>query len=384
MRTAIGFLSVLLVALIAVFCAACGAGDDTEPPATVTKYYAYVATRVVAAGSIYGFSINTATGALTALTGSPFPTGAQLSPSSMAIDPAGRFAYVASPYLTLSSGYVSAYQIDPTSGRLRENANSPFLLGNCLGITINSTGRFAYFAEVPSQVRAFDLDLGQGSLTAEIPGSPYGFGGQGLPLNINVDPSGHNLLYVLNSDLGIYGYKINSATGELTLIQGSPFPGTQDAYSFGMDPQSKFLYAANTWLRTISAFRIDSASGQLTEIPGSHVAAGSAPQSVTVGLSGKFAYVADTGSDQVMVYTVNATTGALTFTSSFFRLRSSPRLVTIEPTGKFAYVANIGSADISICAINPSTGALTQTNESPLSLGAGLNPEAIAFVKIIQ
>jgi len=87
--------------LIAVFCAACGAGDDTEPPATVTKYYAYVATRVVADGSIYGFSINATTGALTAITGSPFPTGAQLSPSSMAIDPAGRFAYVASPYLTL-------------------------------------------------------------------------------------------------------------------------------------------------------------------------------------------------------------------------------------------------------------------------------------------
>jgi len=45
-------------------------------------------------------------------------------------------------------------------------------------------------------------------------------------------------------------------------------------------------------------------------------------------------------------------------------------------------VANIDSADISICAINPSTGALTQINESPLSLGAGLSPEAIAIVKI--
>jgi len=368
--------------LIAVFCAACGAGDDTEPPATVTKYYAYIASRVAADGTVHGYSINTTTGALTALTGSPFPTGTQLEPSSMAIDPAGRFAYVASPYLTLSSGYVSAYQIDPTSGRLRGNANSPFLLGNCLGIAIPSTGRFAYFAEVPSQVRAFDLD--QGSLTTEIPGSPYGFGGQGFPMNINVDPSGHNLLYVLNSDLGIYGYKINSATGELTLIQGSPFPGTQDAYSFGMDPQSKFLYAANTGLRTVSAFRIDSASGQLTEIPGSHVAAGSGPQSVTVGLSGKFAYVADTGSDQVMVYTVNAATGALTFTSSFFRLGSSPRFVTMEPTGKFAYVTNIGSVDISICAINPSTGALTQINESPLSFGAGMRLDAIAIVKITQ
>jgi 6-phosphogluconolactonase (cycloisomerase 2 family) len=370
--------------LAAVFCAACGAGDDTEPPATVTKYYAYVASRVAADGRVHGFSINTTTGALTALTGSPFPTGTQLEPSSMAIDPAGRFAYVASPYLTLSSGYVSAYQIDPTSGRLRGNANSPFLLGNCLGIAINSTGRFAYFAEVPSQVRAFDLDLGQGSLTAEIPGSPYGFGGEGFPLDIKVDPSGHNLLYVLNSDLGIYAYKINSATGELTLIQGSPFPGTQDAYSFGMDPQSKFLYAANTGPRTVSAFRIDSASGQLTEIPGSHVAAGSTPMSVTVGPSGKFAYVADTGSDQVMAYTVNAATGALTFTSSFFRLGSSPLFVTIEPTGKFAYVTNIGSVDISICAINPSTGALTQINESPLSFGAGVRLDAIAIVKIIQ
>lgn len=369
---------------IAVFSAACGAGDDTEPPATVAKYYAYVASYAVAGGSVHGYSINTTTGALTALTGSPFPTGTQLRPSSMAADPTGRFAYVASPYLSLSSGYVSAYQIDPTSGRLRGNAYSPFLLGNCLGIAINSTGRFAYFAEMPSQVRAFDLELGQGSLTTEIPGSPYGFGGQGGPLNISVDPSGRNLLYVLNSDLGIYGYKINSATGELTLIQGSPFPGTQDAYSFGMDPQSKFLYAANVGLRTVSAFRIDSASGQLTEIPGSHVAAGSEPQSVTVGLSGKFAYVADTPADQVMVYTVNAATGVLTFTSSFFRSGSSPRFVTIEPTGKFAYVANIGTTDISICAISPSTGALTQINESPLSLGAGVSPEAIAIVKIIQ
>jgi YVTN family beta-propeller protein len=72
--------------------------------------FAYVANSVSNDISIY--SIDAATGVLT-----PFVTGtiaAGLSPTSIAIDPSGKFAYVANS----GSNDVSMYSIDPASGAL--------------------------------------------------------------------------------------------------------------------------------------------------------------------------------------------------------------------------------------------------------------------------
>ena len=370
--------------LLIVCFAACSTGgdDDDNPPPTVYKYYAYVANG--AGGDVTGFSIDPTTGALTVLAGSPFPTGAVSTPLCVVVDPTGKYAYAASGAYG-APGYISTYTVDKASGRLTGIAGSPLRLDNGLGgIAINSTGRFAYIAEWPSQVRGYDINIGQGALTAEIQGSPYGFGGDPWNRFIKAAASGHNLLYVANTAIGLHGYKINSTTGELTLIQGSPFPGTEGVIHFDLDLEARFLYAVSEGGSHVQAFTIDPVSGQLSVILGSPFAAGTETSSVAVDPLGRYAYVTNFSSDEVIAYTINSVTGTLNLVGSSYRLGSHPSHVMVEPTGKFVYVANTGPNDISVYAINQSTGALTQIVGSPFSLGALQYPQSIAIVKIAQ
>src|SRR4029077_3161316 len=62
------------------------------------------------AGSISAYSINSQTGALLPVSGSPFPDPG--GPRSIAVDPKGRFAYV----VNVADDTISAYAIDGTTG----------------------------------------------------------------------------------------------------------------------------------------------------------------------------------------------------------------------------------------------------------------------------
>jgi 6-phosphogluconolactonase len=97
-----------------------------------------------------------------------------------------------------------------------------------------------------------------------------------------------------NSD-NVSAFTINTATGALREIAGSPFVAGDQPYSVTVDPSGKFVYVANRASYNVSAFTINTATGALTEIAGSPFAAGMMPRSVVVDPSGKFAYVVSTG-----------------------------------------------------------------------------------------
>ncbi len=90
--------------------------------------FAYVADS--GGGTVLAYRINPATGALTQVIGSPFPAG--LEPASVAVDPLGRFAYVANynDAGTGDPGTISAYRVNPAIGTLIKVAGSPFQTGN--------------------------------------------------------------------------------------------------------------------------------------------------------------------------------------------------------------------------------------------------------------
>jgi hypothetical protein len=80
---------------------------------------------------------------LTQLSNSPFAAGSH--PFSVAVDPSGKFAYVAND----GSNNVSAYTIDSTTGALTQLSNSPFPAGSSplsMAIAVvNTTEPFATF-----------------------------------------------------------------------------------------------------------------------------------------------------------------------------------------------------------------------------------------------
>jgi uncharacterized repeat protein (TIGR01451 family) len=93
--------------------------------------FAYVANAV--SNDVAGYTINVTTGALTAIPGSTFPAGC--GPASVAVDPTGKFAYVANSGHWYNSSCVdngsdvSGYTINATTGALTTIPGSPFLAG---------------------------------------------------------------------------------------------------------------------------------------------------------------------------------------------------------------------------------------------------------------
>jgi 6-phosphogluconolactonase len=102
--------------LTSVGSATTGAGT-TFVQIEVSGKYAYASAGSVTTNGLYGYAIDPTTGALTALTGSPYTTGSQ--PLFVTIDPSGTYAYTAN----YGSANVSGFKIDPTTG-------VPAFLGN--------------------------------------------------------------------------------------------------------------------------------------------------------------------------------------------------------------------------------------------------------------
>jgi 6-phosphogluconolactonase len=258
--------------------------------------------------TISAFTIDAVAGALASAAGSPYTTGAAV-PYQIAIDPAGRFAYVG------TTGNLLAYSIDAATGALTALAGSPFDAGTMpLFITIHPTGEFAYVTNYTSSaVSAYRVNATTGALSA-VTGSPFATGGAN-PSSIAVDPTGR-FAYVTNSNGGsVAAYAIDTATGTLTPVAGSPFAAGGCPMSATVDPTGKFVYVADTGCGgagSVLAYTLDSATGALTPVTGSPFAAGVGAYSVTVDPTGRYAYVTNLTVGTVSAYTIQTVTGALT------------------------------------------------------------------------
>lgn len=356
--------------------------------AAPTPKFAYVANSYVSTVSAY--AIDSSTGALREITGSPFTAGPG---PTVTVDPSGRFAYVTS----YNDNKVSAYTINGSTGALREIAGSPFATGSSpISVTVDPLGRFAYVAnECRSasrcrfgNVSAYTINSSTGALRA-VAGSPFPAGS--APLSVTVDSSGR-FAYVVNycnsscAAGTVSAYTINGSTGALTAVAGSPFATGNGPRSLSVDPSGQFAYVTNSEADSVTAYAISRSTGALTAVAGSPFAAGSFPDSVTVDPSGKFAYVANYGDNTISAYTINRSTGALTtVTSSPFAAGITPSWVTVDPSGHFAYVADVCDSSpnclagtVSAYTINRSTGALSAVAGSPFAAGRGPYSLAIA------
>ncbi len=271
-------------------------------------------------GTVSAYSINHPSGILIPVQGSPFPAGT--TPWSIALDPMGRFAYVANR----GDDTIGAYVIDGVTGTLTPVPGSPFPENPTIkgefpwAVAVDPTGKFVYVANYyAANVRAFAIDQNTGAL-AQVPGSPFPAGG--IPRGLTVDPAGR-FVYVASGYRGSPGivsaFTIDANSGALTPVAGSPFPvPTDPKSSFGqslpnsvtVDPSGRILYVTDSWQSDIWAYAIDEPTGALTLLPGSPFPAQDGPFSITVIPRGKFAYSSNTGT--VSAFTIARTTGALT------------------------------------------------------------------------
>ena len=82
---------------------------------------------------------------------------------------------------------------------------------------------------------------------------------------------------------GTSAYTINSSTGALRAVAGSPFATGSSPFSAAVDPSGQFAYVANDADNTVSAYAVvNSSAGALRAVSGSPFAAGLAPALVAI------------------------------------------------------------------------------------------------------
>jgi len=187
----------------------------------------------------------------------------------------------------------------------------------------------------------------------------------------------------------VSGFSV-APSGTLTLLPGSPFitggegtgGGLYSAPRIAASPMGGFLYVANGGTNNVSVFSIDSTSGKLTSIPGSPFATGSLGSgtlALAVTPDNKFLYAGDSNADEITVFSIGRD-GALSIVAE------SPYLIpgaladyasidgmSVSPDGDLLAVAlpSEGLLDeIAIFTIGVD-GSLTAAPDSPLFPAGG-------------
>jgi 6-phosphogluconolactonase len=268
--------------------------------------------------AIEGFSIDT-TGALSTIAGSPFPAPGAGGIAGVAIDPAGTFLYATTDTAPsgTGTGLLAVFSIDSTSGALSQITGSPYPAGiSPQQIVVAPSGQFLYICDSERGTLAFSLTSG---VPRPISGSPFPGGSQGLAFV-------HNGSYIYGVDIDnlVTAYSVDGATGLLAAVPGSPFldpAGTGSlAGAIVIDPSGSFLYTYNIFglPNTISGFAINSSTGALSSVPGSPFDASDYTAflsfaNVVIDPSGEFLYASCADSNcGILAFKIDATTGTLT------------------------------------------------------------------------
>lgn len=333
-------------------------------------------------GTISGFSVNSATGKLTKIKGSPFPAGVGAGPLSHSRN--GRFLY-----LSLLLQYqgepcgnefaqLISYGIAPATGDLSQLDNVTLPDYCPSSVVVDSSGKFVYIALIDfgdTKVGAIAAYQSKAGVFTPVNGSPFlspievPFGQQPAIGTLALSHDG-TVLYASdpNDSSGILIFDRDTSTGALTFR--STFNSGAAFGAMAVTPSGKFLLAAPPYGPGTYEYSIG-ANGDLTAVPGSPFASpdNSIVNAISVSPNGKFVAIAEMGG--IVVQRVTPKNGALSLVAGSPFGGGLPPAATFDPSGDFVYVP--GAA----YKINTQTGALSRIS----GFKTGSAPEAITAVK---
>jgi len=354
-----GFLAVAAAGLLSCGSTASNANGGGSSPSDPTAEMLYSAPSGGLLNLFGIFAVDSTTGASTSGWGYLGPivdaTG------MVAVD--SRFLYVVQP--ATSGQQLYGYRLTANSGTLT-TISTPLLATEAEGLASTPSGQYLYVAE-DGKVEGFQVNSSTGALTA-VPGSPY-TGGQSAFLT--VDPTGR-FLYASddNGNGSIDAYSITS-TGALTPLAGSPFAASPQSSSTTY-PQAIVATGAGVYVTLygtggIAAFSMNSSTGVLTQMTGSPYAAGS--HTYYMVAAGNFIYATDLQTYDIFAYKADPGSGALT------QITGSPYTqgeitLAVDPANRYLFVC--GSYNlISSYSIDANSGALTIAETSFGSASGG-------------
>ena len=296
-------------------------------------------------------------------------------------------------------------QLAPITSGGMFNPKTPF--GGFTGLTMDGLGRYLYTSDSNGYLQHIrEFTVGAGGALEE--GPILSTSSVGWTLQA-ADPTG-KYIYAWSNDynsgnIGLSVFSVDSSTGALTEIAGSPFlvatasstslvsPSAQFiGGSITFHPSGKFLYAsfwnyslaenAPTYVIDdyIYTFSIDPVTGALSTVPGPPIFLPNVSlNQIVMHPNGKFLYASsqltNVSSPGILMFPIDGTSGAATATPvSVGTGKTYYSQLLIDPSS--SVLVGIGST-IDSFTINSSTGLLTAA--SSLTTDSGTTPGPLAF-----
>jgi len=199
--------------------------------------------------------------------------------------------------------------------------------------------------------------------------------------------------YASQDNPGIFVYRMDSTTGDLTLLH--KISGVVNPSFLAIDPTCRFLYSVSELGNFqgkksggLSAFAIDPKNGDLNLL-NQQPSQGQAPCYVSVDKTGKWVFNANYSSGNVAVHPI-LQDGKLGEVSDIKQHEGSSinpnrqkapyaHSIVIDPSNKFAYASDLGIDKIMIYAIDLANGKLNPNDPPFVSVKPGSGPRHFTF-----
>jgi len=211
-------------------------------------------------GTVYGYAIDGTTGALTKV---PFSPNTVLGGTSIAANPAGTLLFVSD----FGTGDISVFNISQTDGSLSAVSGSPFPSGILAAqIATDGLGKYLYVTSGFGGGQVAALAIASNGVLSIVPNSPFSF-----PMSkVLGENSGKYLVGITGVDSHLYVFGINQ-TGALSEIG---LPLTQSipvdlAVSPVASPNGSFVYAFDGLSLPMEGYELNASTGALTVLTNS-------------------------------------------------------------------------------------------------------------------
>jgi 6-phosphogluconolactonase len=313
-----------------------------------------------------------------------------VNPAFLAVHPNRKFLYVVTED-PLSVGpnfdhasYVTAFQIDSATGKLRRLNSLPTGGTSTCYLSIDKTGHYLMFANFGSSsvtVLRINDDGSIGEQTSFMKHIGHGrdpaFQSKAHPHSIDVSPDNR---FAIVSDLGVdkvFVYRFDAATGQLSPDR----PGFVEAESgggprhFTFDAAGKFGYSLHEMSGFVTVMSWNASDGSFTKVQDAKtlepnfVGANDSAE-IAIHPNGRFLYESNRrfrgpemwGPDSIGVFAIDGSNGTLTPVEQVAPGGTMPRNFAIDPTGTYLFAANELTGNVVLFHIDGNTGRLTPAN----------------------
>ena len=290
-------------------------------------------------------------------------------PSFLTVHPNRRYLYSINE-LGGRPGTVSAYAIEPATGKLRLLNQAPAQGRGTCHLSLDAGGSMLAVTNYVSGIVASYRVLGDGRLGEAVSVIQQRGAEAPHPHSVNFSPDNR---FLIVPDVGthkVHLYRVDPGRAALQPHDPAEFPARPGSgpRHLAFHPSGRYCYVIEETSNQVMALKWDERRGTLEEIQRvPTLPASFSGESYTAEIiahpSGKFLYGSNRGHDSIAVFSVDQDSGRLTAVDHTPTQGSYPRNFNLDPTGRWLIALNRESNSVVAFAVDPQTGRLTPTGQ---------------------